>query len=145
MQPAHPGDLASQACIAAGWAMMPPPGGGGGGRRWPGGGGGGGGGGGWGWGGGGCAPGLPPDWPPGTLPSGGCPPSDVSSVNCGPPVWCIGCGPEVPCPTVDPVCAWALTSADPRSLRILIAQYRREPHVVACLTARLAQLQGAGM
>ncbi len=48
-------------------------------------------------------------------------------------------------PTLDPLCTWALHSADPTTIKSLIAQHAAEPPVVACLSQRLAQLQHAGM
>ncbi len=132
--PSHPDDLASQACYAAWLSQHTGVGrGGGGGGGGHGGGGRGGGGrggggrgrgrgypygyggyGGWGW------------WGPGYVDE------YVSEPQ------------QVPVPVMDPICSWALHSADPKTIRSLISQHASQPAVVSCLSQRLAALEHTG-
>lgn len=127
LPPSSANDLAAQACYAA-WLMhQTGKGGGGGGGGHPHGGwGGGGGGGGWhGHGGHGRRRGFGGGW--GWWGPGWWPAYDVSQ------------------PALDPVCQWAMTSADSGTLQTMLSQYADQPDVVACLSQRIAALRSAGL
>jgi hypothetical protein len=53
--------------------------------------------------------------------------------------------PVSPTPDIVAVCAWAVQSADSRTLRGLISQYASVPAAVQCLSQRLAQIEPYGL
>ena len=53
--------------------------------------------------------------------------------------------PTTMTPGVQSICAWAVRSADSKTLRSLMAQYASVPAAVTCLSQRLAQIEPYGL